>query len=274
MAFLKLFSKIIAILNRAKRSEESLELYINQHQSKSHGVLRCTDMKKGLCFLVLIFSLASCVPSPTENANEPPKFTDLHSFYTPQKITQTFLWRFTPHAPLKDSAFFLEYFGMNFQKTPEGILPLSLFGISDTLRKDSVIHESYISDSLITMYYGNPTDPLTPKIILLRDTLKVGATWIAADNLITKNGAKVSIKALVENYYSESSFGNNTFKDMYAVSYTASLKGTQIPLEPQYQNGARLDIYYARDIGDILEICKDSRDSTVFKNELIETRIR
>jgi hypothetical protein len=58
------------------------------------------------------------------------------------------------------------------------------------------------------------------------------------------------------------------------VSYTALVKGVQIPLEPQYQNGSHLDIYFARNIGDMLEICKDSRDSTIFTNELIETRIR
>ena len=242
----------------------------------SHRILRFAqnDMKKGLFLLTLIFSFTSCVPSPTENVNVSPIFVDLHSFYTPQKITQTLLWHFTPHAPLNDSAYFLEYFGISFRKTPEGILPLSLFGISDTLRKDSIIHEAYISDSLIMMYYGNASDPITPRIVLLQDTLKVGANWIAADSFLTKNSAKVGIKALVENYYSETQAGNSTYKDVYIVSYTSSLKGTQTPIEPQYQNGARVDIYYARDIGDILEICKDSRDSIVFKNELIETRNR
>ncbi len=250
--------------------------FISQHQSKPQGIFRSTknDMKKVLFLLTLISSFSSCVPSPTENVNVSPIFVELHSFYTPQKITQTFLWHFTPHAPMKDSAYFLEYFGINFRKTPEGILPLSLFGISDTLRKDSIINEGYISDSLIMMYYGNASDPLTPRIVLLLDTLKVGANWIAADNFLTKNGAKVGIKAVVENYYSETQAGKSTYKDVYLVSYTSSLEGTQIPFEPQYQNGARLDIYYARDIGDILEICKDSRDSVVFKNELVETRLR
>jgi hypothetical protein len=224
--------------------------------------------------LLLFFFIPGCVPSPSENVNVPPVVTDLHSFFTPQKTTQTYLWHYNLKASITDSAYFLEYFGMNFQKTSEGILPISLFGISDTLRKDSTFNQVYISDSLILFYYGNATDPLTQKQILLRDTLRVGATWIASDSFRTKNGSIVSIKALVENYYAETTAGGNTYSDVYSVSYTSSVKGSQTPVEAQYQNGAHLDIYFARDIGDILEICKDSRDSTIFTNQLVETRAR
>jgi hypothetical protein len=286
MALLNLFSKTNVILNVVKRGEESLEVtketlrYTSRDSSVAHLLrefrLHRSDIWKGVSFLPLFFFLSSCVPSPLENANVPPEFTDLHSFFTPQKTTPTYFWhhiQYFPHS-LTDSIYINAYSGTSTSPSVDGYFPISLFKFSDTLAKDSVIHSAYISDSLVMMYYGNASDPRTQKQTLLRDTLKVGANWIAADNFITENGAIVKIKALVENYYSQVVLFGVTYTDMYAISYTASLNGAQIPTEAQYQEGAHLDIYYAKNSGDIMEICENSKDSIIFQNELIETRIR
>jgi hypothetical protein len=222
--------------------------------------------------VVFLLSLTGCVPSPSENTNVPPKATDLHSFITPQDTNKIYLWRFI--SPIKDSAYFLEYLGKVDTSSADGFSPVSRFLFSDTLRKHSSVQEAYISDSIVIYYFGKSRDPLTPKQIMLRDTLKVGASWVAADNFLTSNGARISIRAIVEDYYSETPVAGNMQKDVYRVSYTSSVKGTQNPIEAQYQNGAHLNIYFARNIGAILELCKDSKDSLVWTNELLETRTR
>ncbi len=139
---------------------------------------------------------------------------------------------------------------------------------------DSVIYQSYISDSLIVLYLGNSNDPVTPRQILLHDTLQVGANWSAADDFLTSNGAHVSIRAVVEDYYPETSSAGVTYQNVFLVSYTSTVKGSQTPIEAEYQNHAHVSRYLAEGIGDILERCLDSKDSLVWTNELTETRIR
>ncbi|MFI5264051.1 MAG: hypothetical protein ACHQM6_06015 [Candidatus Kapaibacterium sp.] len=224
-------------------------------------------------FAASIF-LSGCVPTPSDNTNVPPKITDLHFFFLPEQPGTRYLWHYTRLAPQKDSAYFLEYIGQENMKTSEGFMPVSLLEFSDTLRKDSLISEAYISDSLIVMYFGKSSDSLTPREIMLRDTLEVGAGWNAADNFRTSDGAHVSIRALVEDYYPETNSAGKSYQDVFLVSYTVTVKGTEIPLESQYQNGVHLSRYYARGIGDILERCSDSKDSLLWTNELMETRIR
>jgi hypothetical protein len=159
-------------------------------------------------------------------------------------------------------------------QTAEGYSPISKLIFFDTTWNDTTTREAYISEKLIVLYFGDARDANTPHQILMRDTLKVGASWIAADNFKTRNGSFVTIDALVESYYAETSSGNTTFNDVYRISYSATTKGSQYPLEPEYQNGSKYSVYYARGVGDFLEICRNSQDSVVFTNELVETRTR
>jgi len=216
--------------------------------------------------------LAGCVPTPSENASIPPKVTDLHSFFIPQQANKTYLWHF--FFSTKDSAYFITYAGWDYTKTQRGVLPISHLGITDTLRKDSLTDEAFISDSIVIMYYGKAADSLTQTLILLHDTLQIGASWSAADNFITVNGTPISIKAKVMEYYTQTPSANTTYNDVFLISYTTTVKGSQIPLEPQYQNGSHIDKYFARNIGEILEIAKDTSGSTLWTNELVETRNR
>ncbi len=221
-------------------------------------------------FFVLCFVIG-CVPSPSENANTPPIATDLHNYIKTQQLNRSDLWHFLSGKPLKDSSYFIDYARQNALKTFDGYSPTSIYKFSDTLRTDSITQEAYISDSLVAWYFGKSSDGSTPKLILLKDTLRVGANWIASENFLTSNGAVVQIKALVEDYYPVS--GNN-YKDVYWVSFTSTVKGSQNPIEPQYQNGAHLSRYFAKGIGEYLERCLDSKDSLIWSSELVETRIR
>jgi len=223
-------------------------------------------------FFCLIYTIG-CVPSPSENINTSPVATDLHSYIKPQLTTRTDIWHFIPRSitGLKDSIYTIDYVGQINSKTSEGFSPVSHFMYLDSLQGDSVIRDAYISDSLVVWYYGKSSDVSTPSQILLKDTLHVGANWIASENFRTSNGVFVRIKALVEDYYPVS--GNN-YNDVYWVSYTSTVKGSQNPLEPEYQNGAHLSRYFAKGVGEYLERCLDSRDSLIWTSELTETRIR
>ncbi len=226
-------------------------------------------------FVVILIYVSGCVPTPNESANTPPEATDLRSFFIPQKINQSYLWHFIPALPGGDSSYFFEYIDVSSLKTSEGYSPVWQIGTSDTLRMDSIIYDAYISDSLVKFYFGNSNLSSTPRQILLQKTLRVGSIWIVADNFMTSNGANVSIKAEVIDYYAQTQLGSKLYKDVFLVTYTSTVKaGSQNPVEPEYQNGAHLDRYYARDIGEILEICKNTSDSTVWTKELVETRIR
>lgn len=224
-----------------------------------------------LSIFLRLLCFVSCVPTPTENVNVAPRVTDLHSFYIPQNIHQTNLWRAINLFPHQDTIYFFEYKDPSSSISSEGYSPIWQVKNPDTLSRNSILFDAYISDSLVEVYAGNSKDPMTGRQIRLRDTLRVGATWVAADNYLTANGARVQINAKVEDYYSET---DNKFKDVFLVSYTSKVKGLQNPVELQYQNGSRVNRYYARDIGAFLEICKDFRDSVFCKSELIETRIR
>ena len=136
------------------------------------------------------------------------------------------------------------------------------------------MNEAYISDSLIVSYFDKSNDPLTPRLILLHDTLQVGASWSAADNFLTSNGSAVSIRAVVEDYYPETSSAGKTYQEVFLVTYSSTVKGSQTPIEPEYRNKSRLSRYYARGVGDILERCLDGKDSLIWTNELLETRNR
>ena len=136
------------------------------------------------------------------------------------------------------------------------------------------MNEIYLSDTLIVSYFGRSDDTATPRLILLLDTLQVGASWMAASNFVTSNGTHVSIRAVVENYYSETIAAGEGYQDVFFVSYTVKVIGSQIPAEPWLQNGTHISRYYARGIGEILERCLDTNDSLLWTNELKETRIR
>jgi hypothetical protein len=235
----------------------------------------CKDaLMRVFAVLIVIIFISGCVPSPDENSSAPPKITELHSFYMPQKTSQYYLWHFIPHSAEKDSLYYVDYFGYSQGNTSEGYNPVSRYGYLDTLRLDSTINEAYISDSLIKIYYGRSADALTPRLIVLRDTLRIGAKWIAADDFVTSNGSHIQIKAEVSDYYSETISSGKLYKDIFLVTYISTVKGSVVPIESQYQNGSHINRYFARDIGEILEICKDSQDSLIWTNELIETRQR
>lgn len=226
------------------------------------------------CVPAIVLSLlffVSCVPTPSENANVSPRVIDLHSFYIPQNSHQSNLWRVIHIFPQRDTIYFFEFKDTSSSISSEGYFPIWQVKNPDTLGRNSIIFDAYISDSLVEIYSGNSKDPLIGRQVRLRDTLHVGASWIAADNYPTANGVHVQINAKVEDYYSET---GNKFNDVFLVSYTSSVIGTQDPVETQYQNGSRVNRYYARNIGAFLEICKDFRDSVLWRTELIETRSR
>jgi hypothetical protein len=225
-----------------------------------------------LDFLFLAFLAAGCVPSPDENASIPPKVTDLHNYFIPQTAGKSYLWHLT--SSTKDSLFFINYSGWDYTKTPQGLLPISHLGISDTVKKNLILNEAYISDSLIRVYYGAAADSATQSFLLFHDTLRIGAKWVCADNFITANGAPIGINAEVTDYFPTQKSVGVIYNDVFVVSYTSVMKGTVVPLEPQYQNNSHIDKYFARNIGEILEFAKDVKGNTLWTSELLETRNR
>jgi hypothetical protein len=238
---------------------------------KKIGSFRYPAWRVSIIFFVLTY-IAGCVPTPPENGSTPPKVTNLRSYFISQETSKEYLWHFFTNS--KDSTYLLTFNGIDQISSSDGFFPISQFTFSDTLKKDSLLNEAYISDSLIEWYFGKSSSPVTSKLIFLRDTLQVGAVWTSADNFITSNGTPISIKAEVLDYYLQTPSGGKIYNNVFLVSYTSTVKGTQIPLEPQYKNGARIDIYFASGIGEILEIAKDTANETLWTNELVETRNR
>src|SRR5438105_4294651 len=231
------------------------------------GALLCVSV-----FFVLV-AHNGCVPSPVENT--PPAVTDLRTFAIPQNSNFKNLWRTIHNFPRKDTIYFWEYIDLLPSKSFEGYSPIWQVKNSDTLSKDSIVFETYISDSVVEVYGGKSTDSLTPRQIRLHDTLRVGATWIAAPDYVTANGTHVQIKADVIDFYSQSSAPNNMlYNDVFLVSFTSTVKSSGIPEETQYQNGSRVYRYFARNIGVILERARNASDSLLWTKELLETRSR
>lgn len=159
---------------------------------------------------------------------------------------------------------------MSGKVSASGLSPIWAMSRVGTKLYDSVANEVFISDSVVQIFDGNSASVSVSSQRLLSDTLRVGATWTGSPRFITRSGAEVSIAAKVEDYYS--SF-DNTYSDVFLVSYSPSVIGSRVPAEGEYQSGSKINRYFAKGVGMILEIVKDATGKIIFKKELTETRI-
>ena len=226
-----------------------------------------------VCCILALLTL-QCVPSPSENANVPPRFVNLRAFYMRDTSIVSYHWHHTIRATGTDSVYLVEYIGKSDSTSFDGLAPISLFRYSDTIRKNYRLEKFYLSDSQVIHYFSDPLNSMDPRQILLHDTLRVGGAWHATDAFRTRNGAKVSIKSLVEDYYAELYSAGKLYDDVFRISYISTVTGPLNPEEIEYQDKSRLVIYFARGVGEIIKQCKDLNDSLIWSDELLETRIR
>src|SRR5947209_2536890 len=150
--------------------------------------------KASLAMTFLVLSVISgCVPSPNETVNTPPIITDLRAFSIPQNDSQRYFWH---HFSSTSDSAYLIYLSPSSERSSDGFSPIWKMSIADTAKRDSLVKNLYISDSIVVLYCGK-SDSAVPRQILLHDTLKVGAKWNVADHFITSNGTPIQIIAEV-----------------------------------------------------------------------------
>jgi hypothetical protein len=218
-------------------------------------------------------SLGGCVPSPTSEGDTFPKFSFLSTFYTPQDSGTTYIWQDSSaltHITNRSTRRFRGSTPVTFA-SPYSIA--SQFTMMDSASGMASDLSVVITDSLVIEYV--PMNSTINAVTRLKGLLSVGSRWESCDRFVTSNGATIVINAFVDNYYSSTSAGGQNYTDVYHVTYTVSdvTSATQ-PVEPEYQKGATLGIYYAKLIGPTYVLAKDPTDQTLWVSQLIETRSR
>lgn len=219
-------------------------------------------------FIILALALSACSDTGTDpvHSGHP-----LRSFFAPASGNKSYEWiHQDTRGGFRDSLSAYTYIGQVEDTTIDGFTPVSVYRTSvDTGKIITFEDEYYLSDEIV-IRYGKSSATDSARIILLKDTLRVGKTWRAADAYFSSYGIPVRIDAEVSEYYAMIHIGNKDYSDVYRVTYYP-LQSVDT-LDKAFMNGARHIYYYARNIGKVLEMVYAPDSSLVWKNELVRER--
>jgi hypothetical protein len=216
--------------------------------------------------MLLFFALSGCsdedvVPKPTNHL--------LTSYFIPIPGSSNYEWTHQDERlGVKDSIYTLTYVGRDIIPSIDALSPVSLLQINtgDSGNMRTFQNKYYVSDSLVVSYGLNAlTD--SERVVLLKDTLSVGKSWLAAEQYRSADGMPIQLAAVVDAYYAMIHIGNKDYSDVYRITYYPTPVDTTI--DEAFKKDARHVYYYARGVGKVLEMVYASDSSLVWKNELV-----
>ena len=224
-----------------------------------------------LCCFTAAF-VSGCVPSASE-PNTTPRFTILSTFFNEQDSTHSVLWhRKTTGA---GDQYFLRWFDHSGPNKLSAIFPtVSYFHSRDTVTKQVTDNAYMIADSIVIEYVSTKDTSVSP-VTRLHGFLEKGASFDAAKGFVTSNGATINIIADVDDYFGAYNISGSYYIDVFHITYTVTdVTSSTQPLEPEYQKGATLGVYYVKTIGPVYKIAKDPTGATVWSEEVLQTYSR
>lgn len=228
------------------------------------------SMQKFLLFLSFIVFIGCSNTTPPE-----PEFiaTNLSAYFAKQSSIERQIWN---HDDMRvghnDSLFSYEFIGQSSIPSSDGYSPISIYQFLDSTGKLISKSELYISDKLIVSY-GDSSLKLNRKRILLRDTLKVEKRWEVAGDFLTPDSAHVMISAYIDTYYPNIRVGDSVYNNVFRAEYLMKQLGSASSLD-EYKEGAKHISYYAENVGVVLQYIYDNAGALLWKNELLEQRIK
>lgn len=222
-------------------------------------------------FICLCILFCSCSEYPTEV----PDVTaiDLAAYFAPISSIQRQVWSHRNIIrPNDDSMYFMEFVGQSSNHSADGYSPISFYQFLDSSGVTTHLSQYYVSDSLIVSY-GDSASQVSTRLILLKDTLKKGIRWLASENYHTPDSAIVQIDAAIIDYYPNITVRDSVYQNVYRIEYTIISKG-RVSTYPEYRNGSRHIWYFARGVGVVLQYVYGTSGESLWKNELIEQRIK
>jgi len=196
----------------------------------------------------------------------------LRAFFIPIPGSNNYDWTHQDErSGVKDSLYTLTYIGHDVKLSIDGLSPVSLFQIStaDSGNIKTFQEEYYVSDSVVISYGSNAASD-SERVVLLKDTLRLGKKWRAANAYRTSDKIRVEIDAEIDAYYSIIHIGNNDYTDVYRITYYPI--PTAVTVDTAFTNGARHVHYYARGVGKVLEMVYAPDSLLIWKNELVNDR--
>ena len=199
----------------------------------------------------------------------PPAVSTVASYYMPRSTAIRFKYSHLDYrgASYNDSAYYFAYDGfLSGAQTVDGFNGVDQYSTSDLGMVTKHPIESFVSDSVV-VEYGSDYSTTHNRITLLKTGLRDSATWIAADQFITPDGRTVQIKATVLGHLDNLAVGNMSYANVYPISYDISGPPSSDP-NSEYQSGGRHVIYFAQNLGKILEACYGSSAQRLWVDQL------
>ena len=221
---------------------------------------------KCLSFFFIALLFAGC-PNTDEPGNSMAHLA--RQFFVPIPGSALYDWTHQDERPGKtDSLYTVTYIGNDVKRSVDDISPVYLFQV--TTVKDATPHtfqnEYCITDSVVVSYGASAASD-AERMILLRDTLRLGKKWQAASVFKTSDGVSTSIEAEIDAYYASIHIGTKDYFDVYRVTYRPIAQTSTVDIA--YRFGARHIYYYARNVGKVMEIVYGADSLLVWKNELV-----
>lgn len=239
----------------------------------SASITRTSLFVLGIIGLITSSMISGCVPSPSSNDDAFPEFSLLSTFYTPRDSGRIYLWQDSSAGDANARIVSREFVGSRSCPLNIGYANASNFQITDVLTSAATELPVVITDSVVIEFasIGNSINPVSR----LSGLLSVGRRWSACDAFVTSNGSIVVDSARVDGYFASTSVQGVQYENVYHVTYwIADVISGPGPVEPEFQKGATLGVYYAKLIGPTYVIAKDPSGKTIRVSQLIETRTR
>ncbi|MBS1904612.1 MAG: hypothetical protein JSS75_12965 [Bacteroidetes bacterium] len=231
------------------------------------------NLRNILIAVLIASSLGSCVPSPNSSEDAFPQFTLLSTFYAPRDTATVYVWHDSSVALLTSSTIFHRYLGERASNFAAPYTHAAHYEITDSATGSVTSTDAIVTDTVVIE--SLQLNGSVNAVARLSGLLSVGTKWVACAQLTTSNASVVTVSATVDNYFSSTSVGAKSYSNVYHVTYQVTdVVGPGVPVEPEYQNGATLGVYYAKSVGPTYMVWKDASGRTLRIAQLAETRPR
>lgn len=228
-------------------------------------------MRTATLLCVAFLGLAGCTVDPQVPDEASTKIT---AYYHPRSTDLKYTYKyFGGYSGRGDSMHTVEYVGINTDpdvKSVEGYAPIHFFDVRSTVKNSHVRLPVYVSDSTVVEYgvdYGN----IHERFIPLKDSLHVGGSWVAAQAFRATPQYEISFLAKVSGHFDELLVSDSLlFRDVWQVVYHVTGSpyiGSEVLQE--FRPGATRVIYFARDVGKVLEVAYSPEGNRQWSNELV-----
>lgn len=156
-------------------------------------------------------------------------------------------------------------------ESADGMSPIDVYVRLDSMGQEIGRSDIFVADTIV-IEYGVSAQVLDNRILRLKDSLREGLSWYAANSYKIGDTSYVSILAKVESHPALVQIGTATYQDIYVISYLAS--GNSLPHNTQavlpFTPGTKEVDYYAKDIGLVMRVLYDKDGKTILEQQILQ----